>query len=114
MISERVYSHVPDCVLSMRFARADRRHQHLKRIGDNAIKQVARRMGKLIWPIFKIDFAIVRTKIICLAVIVHAQRVPDLNELSTDQVAYHPEPPYCWLVAVSDFDKVCLHILPLT
>jgi hypothetical protein len=51
-------------------------------------------LGILVRSIFKVDPAVVGAKIIWPTVVVYAQRMSRFNKLATNQIAYHPEPPY--------------------
>jgi hypothetical protein len=43
----------------------------------------------LIWSVFEVDFAIVGTEMIDLAVIDHVQRMVFVKGYSTNRIAYH-------------------------
>jgi hypothetical protein len=82
-----------------------RRHQDIKRGGQYILKRVVRGLGILIWSIFKIDFAIVGTEMIELAVIDHAYRMVFVKGYSANRIAYHNEPPYQVVVAYISFPE---------
>jgi hypothetical protein len=75
-----------------------RRRQDLKRREEDIVNEVVCGLDILIWSVFEVDFAIVGTEMIDLAVIDHVQRMVFVKGYSTNRIAYHDEPPCLFVV----------------